>query len=295
VVQAAVWGGFLALLFSFASICFGPNLTFLVGEGVCSLIMVAAIVEGLVARYHQHWILERHRAERLRLLRFGWLVDPRHWDVRADALPAISQALQTKVNDIVAAGEPEMKQWGRETLLPAVTMPAVPPPAEAVEAARQRYISTRLHHQLSYFLDMAERRERLDAPTRILPAIGFGAAVLLSFVHLIGEVVGEARGGITQPVQAATQIDVPRQWLLFLILVLPAAGAAGRLLRTAFEFARNRQRFVTTAFELERVRGWLDMAKDPADVALAMAKAEDALAQEHREWLRLMQEAEWFG
>ncbi len=165
-----------------------------------------------------------------------------------------------------------------------------------VESMKRHYVAQRLSDQLGYFLDMAERREQLDAVTRILPAIGFGTAVLLSFIQLIVEAIQEASTRAPgESIVEAAQIGTPEHWLLFFILILPAAGAAARLLRTAFEFARNRQRFVTTAAELDRARGWLDVAVTPGDVALAMAKAEHALEQEHRAWLELMLEAEWFG
>jgi hypothetical protein len=83
--------------------------------------------------------------------------------------------------------------------------------------------------------------------------------------------------------------------ILFLILALPTAGAAARLLRTAFEFARNRQRFIVTEAELNRARGNLEAAVGPLAIAEAMARAEYALQNEHRAWLLLMAEAEWFG
>jgi hypothetical protein len=286
VVLVAVLGGFFALTCSFASVAFGPTLWWLLGELASSLVMVGAIAIGVAGRYHHHWILLRHRAERLRLLRFAWMVDPRHWDAPAEAGPALARDLQAEVDAIVACAEPEMKQWARDTRPPVVEIPDRVPSAAFVEAFKRYYVRQRLSSQLAYFVDMAERRERLDAVTRILPAATFGMALVLSFAHLIDELAGYWHGEALKP---------PRGWPLFLILVLPAAGAAARLLRSAFEFARNRQRFVVTAAELDRARGWLDMATNPADVARAMIKAEDALAQEHREWLRLMLEAEWYG
>ncbi len=290
VVLVGVTAGFVALACSFASICFTPvvpSLPLLLGEFASSLVMVGAIVHGLVSRYHHHWILQRHRAERLRLLRFSWIVDPQNWDAAPDAGPAMARELRAQVDAVVGAGEPEMKRWYGNAGVADVAMPAHAPSQAFVDAVKRYYVQERLSGQLSYFLDMADRRERLDSVTRILPAVAFGTAVLLSFIHLIIEYVDYRNGG--------EAIAVPGGWLLYVILILPAFGAAARLLRSAFEFARNRQRFIITAAELERARGRLDIATKPADVARAMLRAEDALAQEHREWLRLMLEAEWYG
>lgn len=290
VVQLAVWGGFFALVSAFAAISFGPNAWFVLLEAISFAAMVWGVTEGLVRRHHQHWILARHTAERLRLARFGWLVNPQHWDLGLDALQRLEPVLQMIVDDIRLTGETEMKRWCRDSPRPSADLPARSVSPAFVEAVKQHYVPRRLNDQLGYFIEMAERRERLDAITRILPALGFGAAVLLSFVHLVGEVVDRIAGPA-----GSEGITVPGGWMLFLILVLPAAGAAARLLRSAFEFARNRQRFVTAAAELERARGRLDVAAEPGDVARAMGRAEDALEQEHREWLELMLEAEWFG
>jgi len=287
VVHQAVWGGFFALASAFAAASFGQHVVFVLSEAVAFGAMVAGVGEGLVRRHHQHWILARHRAERLRLARFRWLVNPQHWDLEAEALRRLDPVLQAMVDEARRTGETEMKRWCRDAPRTAPDLPDRPLSPAFVEAVKQYYVTRRLNDQLGYFIDMAERRERLDAITRILPAIGFGVAVLLSVVHLVAEVVDRLSGAET--------IAAPGGWVLFLILVLPAAGAAARLLRTAFEFARNRQRFVTTAAELERARGRLDMAGKPGDVARAMTLAEDALEQEHREWLELMLEAEWFG
>ncbi len=296
VVQQAVWGGFLALAFAYASICFAPNAIFLVGEAIGTLVMVAGIIEGLTRRHLREWILARHRAERLRLLRFAWLITPAHWDLPPEARPDVERALQQEVNATLATTESEMKGWCRHTHLPVVGgLDRALSPA-FVDAMKRYYVGYRLNDQLGYFLDMAERREQLNAVTRILPAIGFATAVLLSFIQLVVEAfkVGSERQATEAGIEAS-QFATPERWLLFFILILPAAGAAARLLRTAFEFARNRQRFVMTAAELDRARGWLDVAVTPGDVAIAMAKAEHALEQEHRAWLELMLEAEWFG
>jgi hypothetical protein len=296
VVQQAVWGGLGSLVCSFASIAFGSRPLLVYAELFFLIVMVLGVIEGLIARYHHHWILERHRAERLRLLRFSWLIDPAHWDLPDDALPELQDQLQQAVNRTRQISDAAMKQWCRETRWPDVTLPSATLDPAFVARLRRDYVDERLNTQLAYFIGMAERRERLDTITWFLPAAGFFIAIALSAFHLVAEVVGT--GNHLAPASSAivdATVLPPGGWLLFLILALPTAGAAARLLRTAFEFARNRQRFVLTALELERTRGQLEAATEPLVVARAMARAELALEQEHRAWLLLMTEAEWYG
>ena len=68
-----------------------------------------------------------------------------------------------------------------------------------------------------------------------------------------------------------------------------------RLFQSAYEFGRNRDRFQAAAGSLERALGRLDTASDANSAAGAIRNAEEALASEHREWLRLMRHAEWYG
>ena len=46
------------------------------GEFVAALIALFAVILGLVASFQRRYLLERHKAERYRLLKFGFLIDP---------------------------------------------------------------------------------------------------------------------------------------------------------------------------------------------------------------------------
>ncbi len=296
VVQQAVWGGLGSLVCSFASIAFGSRPLLTYAELFFLAVMALGVGEGLIRRYHHYWILERHRAERLRLLRFGWLIDPTHWDLPDESLPDLQQRLQGAVDETLLISDEVMKQWCRETRWPEVVLPAHAPDPAFVARLQRDYVDERLNTQLAYFIGMAERRERLDTITWFLPATGFFIAIVLSAFHLLTAVFGggeHATAGLSAAMGAP--VPPPGGWLLFFILALPTAGAAARLLRAAFEFARNRQRFMVTALELERTRGRLESDTDPLSAARAMARAELALEQEHRAWVLLMTEAEWFG
>jgi hypothetical protein len=47
------------------------------GEAVAALFAIAAVIYGLRAAFHTKWLVERHKAERYRLLKFCALFDPK--------------------------------------------------------------------------------------------------------------------------------------------------------------------------------------------------------------------------
>jgi hypothetical protein len=46
------------------------------GEFVAALIALFAVILGLIAAFQRRYLLERHKAERYRLMKFGFLIDP---------------------------------------------------------------------------------------------------------------------------------------------------------------------------------------------------------------------------
>jgi exonuclease VII small subunit len=89
--------------------------------------------------------------------------------------------------------------------------------------------------------------------------------------------------------------------LIFGAAVLPVLGSCFRLLRSAFEYSRNTARFRAKYRALEQLISKLEVALGQADtftteeIVRYMWKGELLLENEHREWLRLMKQAEWFG
>jgi hypothetical protein len=78
-------------------------------------------------------------------------------------------------------------------------------------------------------------------------------------------------------------------------VALPIVGATIRTYRTAHEFGRNANRFHAVANELRAFRAALGRADGFPEKLRVMEDVERALKNEHRAWIRLMIEAEWFG
>jgi hypothetical protein len=87
---------------------------------------------------------------------------------------------------------------------------------------------------------------------------------------------------------------------------LPVIASMIRTLRSAFEFSRNRSRFLAAHDALSKLEKRLthhllwarttDLTPEyEAMILRELERCEAQLRTEHIEWLRLMLEAEWFG
>jgi hypothetical protein len=83
--------------------------------------------------------------------------------------------------------------------------------------------------------------------------------------------------------------------LIVLAACLPVLGAGIRTLHTASERRRNAIRFQAKYYTLEKLRQELQQETDADAIFRLLSQCERIMEIEHREWLRLMIEAEWFG
>jgi hypothetical protein len=250
------------------------------------VIAVAAVVLGLLASRQSQWLLQRHKAERCRLLKFRFLIDPSLWSGAGTMSGQRVEQLRQEALGLQALTTAEMHRWleqDRVPEMPAETESAQLP--ESVRAALVDYYRTkRLNVQIDYFAEGIRRNVRLDWPLRQLPVLfffGSVGAVLASFVYSLatsGE--GPLRLGVL---------------LVVLGAALPVLGSGIRTVRLASEFARNCSRFRAKFVVLKRLAEILATETNSTAICRELWYGEQVLESEHREWLRLMIEAEWFG
>jgi hypothetical protein len=77
--------------------------------------------------------------------------------------------------------------------------------------------------------------------------------------------------------------------------IFPVVGSAIRTYRGAHESSRNTTRFRAAFVELGRLGERLQIETAPEAILELLRRSEEILEVEHRDWLRLMIEAEWFG
>lgn len=246
---------------------------------------VIAVILGLVASSQTQWLLQRHKAERCRLLKFRFLSDPGLWAGDAAARQERVEALRTEVREIAGLTTHDLHRWVQEDEIPE--LPSGPllgrAPASLCRPLVEYFQAKRLGVQIAYFARQVQRNVRLDERLRHWPAAFFFVSVLAALGHFVFDIFAGAHG---HPVSVV---------LIVLAAGLPVLGTGVRTIRMSYEFARNTIRFRAKLVVLRRLSETLGKETLAEAVFRELWCGEQVLESEHREWLRLMAEAEWFG
>lgn len=265
---------------------------------------LATVVYGIWAAYHHEWLLNRYKAERLRYAKFHFLTSPDLW-VPSRRDKAITQ-LRDDARDIRHHGLDDVKMWLKIDRPPR---PADVPgdtdlsaSADAIRELRAYYHDTRLAAQLDYLAAKAEgRSHRRELIAGIPQALFFATAGLILF-HFALEVprmlmlLLEAIG-IHSPFLERADIQAPGLGvaLILLAVALPALGAMFRTIFAAHEMGRNATRSSAKLKALEGMGASIREEDAPSAILRNLWLCEYVIESDHREWLRLMIDAEWFG
>ncbi len=265
-------------------------------EVIAALAALLAVILGLVVSKLDRWLVERHKAERCRLLKFGFLTDPVLWGGDEQKVRARLGQLREDVAaiDSVRTIE-EPRRWLAEV--------HNPPFLGDVEDYRggelllrqliTYYRNMRLHAQIDYFHNRIDRYASRDQFTKRLPQWLFFASVFAALVHFI---LSYKTSHLPQE-----QLADKEWWKIaalvsaYVAAILPVLGAGIRTYRMANEFGRNVRRYESTEHMLKERDKWLERGMDAKSIFLTLWSCEHTLEIEHREWLRLMAETEWFG
>jgi len=265
------------------------------GEVLAATVAVVAVIFGLWATFAKKWILEREKAERCRFLKFTFLINPDLW---SGVPPAVRrQWLSARIDSLNSLDEEDLKRWAeREEVMVKDVPPKVPAGTnkEVLQELFGYYETKRLEFQSNYFDHQARHRDLWEKLSRVAPVVFFFFSILFALGHFVHDLVASLLG---QPHSQLEQ-DPFGVWLILLAACLPVVGAAVRTLRTAHEFGRNAQRFRATSNILKQLANDLqNLAQADADPQAKLEvfqSVEKVLEAEHREWMRLMWEAEGF-
>ncbi len=295
--QACISAGTVSILLAIVQLAllqlFKPlGFAAMIAEAVVMAFAGAAVVFGLIARHNHDWLVQRHRAERLRSLKFEALGQPElaggQWaEWEAWVLERRQQILAIQSLDNVV-------EW-------ASSLPVEPPnPASATAAGEDRfgfhlatyYLTRRVEYQSAYF---RRRQVECHAEAGHWPHRGvlfFFGSVACVLVHVVIDgwlfVNHDANGGHSILHGAAIV-------LLALAAILPVVGFGIRAWFTAFELPRSASLFGSKARALTGVS--LSLRNGPQDLPSTrrhIAFTEHFLQHEHGEWIRLLRETEWF-
>lgn len=266
-------------------------------EVTAALIALTSVVLGVASTLLPRWLLYRFKAERLRSMEFQLLADPDLW--RGDRTRS---RLERVAKDVAAIKGTSMRRLHRWLVLPPSSSLLAAPIAsldeEAVGRLADHYLSERVSKQRDYFRRRYFRLRRMDQITRLFPPVVFFLSVFFAFLHFVLHLVADRYEAAGKAEPAATLIHTG-VYCTLLAATLPVVGAGVRTLRSAFEYGRNTLRYRAAHYALTRLANRLRpryrAAASPQEVLRDLAFCEHVLLLEHREWLRLMVEAEWYA
>jgi hypothetical protein len=258
----------------------------LVVEVIAAGLAAAAVGYGLYAYHQEDWLLQRFKAEQLRLLKFSALIEP--------SLLQTSEAGWDGWRRTLAERTEEIGTYNRHAIAHAAeaeTIPRAPDPKhlmhlnrEAVAALVDYYDHKRLSFQRRYFAKRA-----LAHPHN--PRLGiffFVGSIIAVAVHLAFEWTGALRASAAFVAVSA---------------ILPAMYAGLRTHHASTESARNISRSAARHSALCQVDDELRKASQSSSAKRSdfqiifwnLKLSEFILDTDQREWLRLMREAEWIA
>lgn len=253
--------------------------------GLAAAAVIVAVF-GLGGRAQQKWFVARHRAEELRRLKYNFLTRPALWSPDEKIAANCRQGLAAEVEAIMATSFSGLEFWVTRGTVP-IAIEA--PPLSDLEwrEFRTYYRKKRLMDQITYFRNASENNLKRNDKTRIWPSVLFFGSIAFVLVHFCIELV--RWHSKTQPDELVAKAT------LILAATLPVFGAGIRVVRGVLEYGRNASRYESTHNVLLELSERLREADDPASVFCQIGFCEQALEAEHREWVRLLVEAEWFG
>lgn len=294
--KIAILGGVLAVCLAILQLALKQSVPALAGlagwiEGVAVLGGLVAVGVGLWAKFDQQWFIQRHIAERLRMLKFQSLGQREYWCGSTEEWLGWVRA---RVSEIVAISDIKVvKKWAHDgSAEPVESQPGDCRESEIeIRAAAIYYWHKRVEFQAAYFKKQSARhrksRGRFDRVGLPLFFTSIGAVIL----HFAAEHFAGSAGSI----EAKHGWEIVGVWSLALAAILPVVGVGFRGWIGALERTRNAHLFDA------KQRGLATTSKsvnqDQGDLAVTMhhiAHVEHFLEHEHREWLRLLLDAEWF-
>ena len=253
-------------------------------ETLAALAALAAVVLGIMIAGKARWLLERHQAERLRLVKFRFLIGPEIWCGEEDSQGRMAR-LSDEVNEVTAMKPHQFREWAEE-----LGRPDEPPESRPCSLDRETldqlvnyYRTKRLIYQELYFHDRTRRNVPMAWLTGWLAPVLFFGSVASVLMHYLIDLF----------VQDLTIREMSHVFI-FLAAALPTVGAGIRTIRSAHEFARNKVRYRAKEIGLMHLDKVL-LRSNGAEAKISdMEFCERALELEHREWARLMNETEVF-
>ena len=182
-------GGTLAVLMAIFQLSkLGPGTWPAELEFAAAAIALLAVCAGLLAKSQRRWLLQRHKAERLQMLKFQFLITPALWTADRQRAGALLDPLRNQVRQVLRATRHDMELW-------LIDRPCdsdsghQPTPTPLPGALVNYYVRERLEPQLAYATRRARRNASLERWTFLIGPSFFLLSVLAAFGHFMFEAV----------------------------------------------------------------------------------------------------------
>ncbi len=295
---SSVFAAVLSVLIAIWQLAFPPRgiLHYVLPGAELILVVLAlgtVVCASFYQKWHLRWLTERSKAERLRVAKFRFLLDPRTWD-SGNRKPSEAD-FRERVRTIESAVPDTLPVWLTETHGDAA------PPAQLTrdrllhEAIAEYYLQRRLASQAKYFKRKSHQMHSDDGGTKIGGYVLYFLVLVFVFSHAATDVIALFRGHDTGHNTPDHTTQLFSRVFIMCAAMLPAMGAAVHTYRAGRETARNHLRFETCYQRLSAIQADLEQSDSQPEQIRLMYASEAVLSSEHQQWLQLMYECEWFG
>jgi len=253
-----------------------------IAEGAAAAVALVGFAWIAAASDSKKALLERHRAERCRLLKFRFLIDPNLWTRRGTEAAERRTRFETEASECQGLTPGGLEDWAsKDTVAFAPTLPVGSGiDHHTVHTLVDYYQERRLNPQLEEVEGAIGRAASRDVLSRASAGL-FLAAVVLVAIHLFLESrfsgatgLSSAARGIWSAVAAAVAV------------ILPAIGVALRLSRGGLGSGADRTRLAGMHHALSEISARLQKASGAEAIFRELGFCEDVLESHQREWLR---------
>lgn len=296
-------------------------------EVVCVVLAVVTILLSIFFSLDHRWRELRFKAEHYRMLKFRFLHNGAEWLAASEEARGLH--LFTHLTQVHSADKGKILEWihWKRDLLPILDPPKKLPEEPLASELASYFRERRLLPQRKYFHDRGHQLHRVERIVRWIGPGLFFASVVFALAHASIHVlhhepatksengmVLNATGASPSPssktnstpdiahsdAESSNHASGPTLLVIAAAFAMAAAispvlAAGIRTWRGAFEFGRNSLRFEAMAHHLEHLLSELQKSKSPEAMLAILRRGEYAMESEHRAWMRLMMEAEWFG
>ena len=265
------------------------NLPSMAIEMIVTLFALLAVIGGIISSFHRQWLLDRHKAELIRFLKFRYLLDPRLWQYGGFSLEDFQRDLNNAVREIEMIRYKDIDRWLTDIVIPKpVPNLLCPIENELILFFMNYYRKKRVQYQKRYYCGKIRQLVIMNKRTIRIPMMLFFLGIVAVLGHFIIDVFNDS-----SPILGTLSVI-----LAGCAIILPFAGVAVRSLRLSREITRGTMLFKAKYSVLDDMDNQLQKLSERPhdnfnDSIRIVKECEEFLRTEHHEWLILIKSSEY--